>query len=134
MFYQIFLSKQVKRCTIITYKKSIHELPHELPKDLRPRIFGNYEIPEKWLNIIGWKSSGPSSGKLNILLRLAKNSWEKEIKLFAMCAISHENYSLSQIFCDWLVWQTFLDFNSPQFPLNLISFTTLVTLTPLTVF
>ena len=37
MFYQIFLSPQVKRCAIITDKHGIYELPHELPKDLRPR-------------------------------------------------------------------------------------------------
>ena len=34
MFYQIFLSPQVKRCAIITYKHGIHELPHELSNDL----------------------------------------------------------------------------------------------------
>ena len=31
MFYQIFLSPQVKRCAIITYKHVMYELPHELP-------------------------------------------------------------------------------------------------------
>ena len=35
MFYQIFLSPQVKGCAIITYKHGIYELPHELRKDLR---------------------------------------------------------------------------------------------------
>ena len=40
-FYQIFLSPKVKRCAIITYKHSICELPHELPNDLRIRIWGN---------------------------------------------------------------------------------------------
>ena len=34
MFYQIFLSSQVKQCAIITYKHDIHELFHELPNDL----------------------------------------------------------------------------------------------------
>ena len=34
MFYQIFLSPQVKRWAIITYKHGIYELPN----DLRPRI------------------------------------------------------------------------------------------------
>ena len=29
MFYQIFLSLQVKRSTIITYKRGIYELRHE---------------------------------------------------------------------------------------------------------
>ena len=35
MFYQIFLSSQVKRCVIITYKHGIYEFSHELPNDLR---------------------------------------------------------------------------------------------------
>ena len=34
MFNQIFLSPQVKRCAIITYKHGIHELPNESPNDL----------------------------------------------------------------------------------------------------
>ena len=37
MFYQIFLSPQVKRWAIITYKHGIYQLPHELPNDLRLR-------------------------------------------------------------------------------------------------
>ena len=35
MFYQIFLSQQVKQFAIITFKHSIYELPHKLPNDLR---------------------------------------------------------------------------------------------------
>ena len=31
MFYQIFLSLQVKQSTIISNKQGVHELPHELP-------------------------------------------------------------------------------------------------------
>ena len=34
MFYQIFLSPQVKQCAIITYKHGIWNLPHELLNDL----------------------------------------------------------------------------------------------------
>ena len=41
MFYQIFLSPQVKRWAIITYKHGIYQFPHELPNDLRPMILGN---------------------------------------------------------------------------------------------
>ena len=37
MFHQIFLSPKVKRCAIITYKHGMYELPHKLPKHLRPR-------------------------------------------------------------------------------------------------
>ena len=41
MFYQIFLSPQVKRCAIIAYKDGIYKLVHELPNDLKPRILEN---------------------------------------------------------------------------------------------
>ena len=41
MFYQIFLSPQVKQIAIITYKHGAYELPHELPNDLRLRILEN---------------------------------------------------------------------------------------------
>ena len=41
MFYQIFLSPQVKQCAIITNKHGIYELPHKLPNDLRLRKLGN---------------------------------------------------------------------------------------------
>ena len=37
----IFFSPQVKRCTIITCKHGIYELPHELQNDLRLRILVN---------------------------------------------------------------------------------------------
>ena len=50
MFYQIFLSSQVKRCTTITYEHGIYELPHALRIDLS---LGSYEIskrPGKCLN------------------------------------------------------------------------------------
>ena len=39
MFYQIFLSSQVKRWAIITYKHGINELQNELPNDLRLRKY-----------------------------------------------------------------------------------------------
>ena len=41
MFYQIFLSPQVKQCAIITYEHGIYELLEELPNNLRLRILGN---------------------------------------------------------------------------------------------
>ena len=41
MFYQIFLSTQVKRCAITTYKHGIYELPHELQNNVRLRKLGN---------------------------------------------------------------------------------------------
>ena len=41
MFYQVFLSPQVKRCPIITNKYGIYELPNDLPNDIRLRMLGN---------------------------------------------------------------------------------------------
>ena len=51
MFYQIFLSTQMKRCAIITYEHGIYDLPQELPNDLRLKILGNKGIlgkPQIW--------------------------------------------------------------------------------------
>ena len=51
MFYQIFLSPQVKQCAIITFKHVINDLHrHELPKYLRIRIRVNEETSGKCLN------------------------------------------------------------------------------------
>ena len=41
MFYQIFLSQQVERWAIISYKYDIYEFPRELPNNLRLRIVAN---------------------------------------------------------------------------------------------
>ena len=55
MFYQIFLSPQVKRSAIISNKYGIYELPHELVTDFRLKILklriifadGRAECPHK---------------------------------------------------------------------------------------
>ena len=52
MFYQYFLSPEVKRYAIIAYKHGIYEFLHELPNDLRLRISGNWEVSGKCVNII----------------------------------------------------------------------------------
>ena len=52
MFYQIFLSPEVKRWKIITYKHGIYKFPYELPNDLRFKILGNWEISGKYQNFI----------------------------------------------------------------------------------
>ena len=44
MFYQIFLSPQVKLCAIVTHKYGMNEFPHELLNDVTLRILGNNEI------------------------------------------------------------------------------------------
>ena len=38
MFYQIFLSPEVRGCAIITYKDGIYELSKELPSNVGRRI------------------------------------------------------------------------------------------------
>ena len=45
MFYQLFLSPQVKRWAIITFKNGIYQLPDELPHDLREG--GGAQFPHK---------------------------------------------------------------------------------------
>ena len=63
MFYQIFLSPQVMRWAIITYKHGTYELPHELLNYLKLRILahgifaaGGAKVPtqeKKKLRILG---------------------------------------------------------------------------------
>ena len=55
MFYQIFLSPQVKRFTINTYNDGIYKLSHELPTELRLSIIGNWAILGKCVNSIAIK-------------------------------------------------------------------------------
>ena len=43
MFYQIFISPQVKQSAIISNKQGVYELPNELPNDWRLRILGKKE-------------------------------------------------------------------------------------------
>ena len=52
MFYQTFLSPQVKRCVIISYKHGMYKLPHELPKNLILRKLGNIRRVPKSHKII----------------------------------------------------------------------------------
>ena len=66
MFYQVFLSPQVKPCAFITYKHGIYELPN----DLTFRISSNDSLVP----------SLPS--KMKKKLMLAKNFRKTAIKLF----------------------------------------------------
>ena len=47
IIYLILLSPQVKQSVIISNKRGIYELPHEMPNDLRLRILRNKEKPGK---------------------------------------------------------------------------------------
>ena len=80
MFYQIFLSPQVKRCAIITCKNGIHELPYELSNNWGLK---SYKIRKNQVSLETSKNirlvpSAPA--KMQILLILAKNFWKAEIK------------------------------------------------------
>ena len=44
MFYQIFLSPQVKRLIIITYKQGIYQLPHKVPNNLSAQFIRKPEL------------------------------------------------------------------------------------------
>ena len=48
MFYQVFLSPQVKRSAIISNKQGVYEFPN----DLRLRILGNKENSGKSQNLL----------------------------------------------------------------------------------
>ena len=63
MFYEVFLSLQLKRCGIVTYKIGIQEASQELVRDLRIRNWRNYEKLGKCLNFIDTYPSGQCSGK-----------------------------------------------------------------------
>ena len=87
MFYQIFLSPQVQRWAIITYKHGIYELPHKLLNASRiakrlktqdPRKLGNIRNMPKSHRMIAQR---PAHAKMKAFLILAESS----------CAISHEN-------------------------------------------
>ena len=72
MFYQIFLSPQVKRCAIITYKRKIYQLPHELPNDLRLRKLGNISKVSKSGRMIA-KCPSQNESFVNTRRKLLKN-------------------------------------------------------------
>ena len=86
MFYQIFLSPQVKRWAIITYKHGIYEFLHELLNDVRLRILENEEILGNIINFIEWWASPqfPCFPVFPVFL-LPQVKW---------CAIKHGIYKL----------------------------------------
>ena len=63
MFYQIFLSPQVKRKMVISIKHGIYQLPHKLPNDFRLRKLGNIRKISKFDRIYSLITSLPSVPK-----------------------------------------------------------------------
>ena len=54
MFYQIFVSPQVKQSAIVSNKQGVYELPHELPNDLRLWLIGNTKKSGKSRKSLEW--------------------------------------------------------------------------------
>ena len=71
MFQQTFLSPEVKRFAIITYKQGIYELPHELPSTLSLRKIRKYQ--QSVLNPENDSPVPSLTAKMKILLILVKN-------------------------------------------------------------
>ena len=129
MFYQIFLSPQVKRWAIITYKHGIYELPHELPNNLRLRKSGDIRKVPKLHRMIAQSPVPPA--KIKALSPLAKKSRRIAIKPFSWCAHMKTRVSLRYFVIDCL-WKPFFDSNSSQTPSKFFYLTILVTLRLLT--
>ena len=92
MFYQFFLSPQVKRWAIITYTHCIGDLSHELPNNLRLRKLGSIRKVSKRRRITAQSPAPPHP--LTTKMKIA-NTGKKlrkiETKPFQQCTISHEN-------------------------------------------
>ena len=90
MFYQLFLSPQVKRWAIITYTHCIGDLSHELPNNLRLRKLGSIRKVSKRHIITAQSPAPPPTTKIKIA-NTGKKLWKIETKPFQQCTISHEN-------------------------------------------
>ena len=124
-----FLSPQLKRSAIITYKHGIYELPHELPTDLRLR---KYHENLKTSQNDSLVSSLPA--KMKILSILEKTSGKQKLN-FARSALIHMKTRVSRKhFVNDCLWKQFFTFSSSQTPSNLISLTILLTLRPFSQF
>ena len=79
MFYQIFLSLQVKRSTIIINKQGVYELPNNLTL----RILGNKEKSGKSGNVLEWWTRAQNEKFFNTSQKLLKNRyWTLPAALF----------------------------------------------------
>ena len=98
VFYQIFLSPQVKR-SLSTSNRLVHT---DFVTSLRTiQDLGSQEIRKDQNNLkTSWNYNLvlTLSSKKNLSIQ-AKDSLKIEIELFPQGAISHENQSFSQIFC-----------------------------------
>ena len=119
---------------IISNNYGIHELPHQLPNDLRLMILrklGNIrkisKIPQNYSLVL----SRPP--KMVFVFNTRKKTSEKQIiEYFPQYPISHENYNLLRYFVHDCIWERLFIFYTHQTPLNLIWLTILVALMVLT--
>ena len=79
MFYQIFVSPQLKRWAIITYKHGIYELPHELPNNLKLKKSDKYFALSNLSIYYAWKNIRKSYK--NNQLKISASTWNKEFEL-----------------------------------------------------
>ena len=73
MFYQIFLSPQVKGCTIISNKHGIYKLPHELANESRLKMSGNQKMSGKSQNFIELQPGAQFSSQNERFVNTSKN-------------------------------------------------------------
>ena len=102
MFYQIFVSAQVKWIVIISNKHGIYELPHELPNDLRLRILGNQEILRTSQIFTELQPSAQSSYQnenfVNTSKKLFKNwNWTFPVVCYFTLTLKLVSYILARI-------------------------------------
>ena len=121
MFYQTFLSPQVKRCSIITYEHGIYELPHELPSNLKLNTLGNQGTSAS----PKYPATGCSNKKPQFKLFLAPtisrcpSPFQMTLKSFfsgQSVSPAHRKRKISrELICGWAApWLITLTYSSPQ--------------------
>ena len=99
MFYEIFLSLQVKPIVIVSNKPGIYELPHEFSKNLRPRILKNYEILRRSQIFIKLYPSAYSSSQNENFVNTRKNIFKNWKRRFP----AHHYFTLTLRFVSYIL-------------------------------
>ena len=98
MFYQIFLSPQVKPIVIISNKLVCASCRTTYELGTKKIRIVQYNVKTSW-NYNQMPIPLPPPKKKKLLPILAKDSLKIEAEPFPQCAILHEYLSFSQIFC-----------------------------------
>ena len=122
-----------ERILIISIKYGIHELHLELLNALRLRILGNWEISRRSLNFIELQPSAERFSQNENSVNNSKKMLKNRNLTFHVKVLFHTTTKFCLIYFgkDCLQKQHFAS-NSTKTPSNLICFTILVTLRPLT--